>query len=342
MTLMLLRLSLLLLLLPQEPDRAGLVRQLSDPAPAVREKAMKALEAQGDAALPDLKRALESEDAETRTRAAALIDLRVQEAKLAELKGAQRADKLRLPELSLEYVAPPGELTETEGARFEFKRRPWAPDGVVLGTIFETNLATSPGVSVDWTVASVRGGKDLPVETCAWHSPRLVYVPGEVPPTAEVRIKGSRRWYCDVPMLLKNPSDGMSRRIGGFTCIVIWPVIQVRADRPLDEDVMNSVLQNSDVRCTVRPERRANMFGGGRTHHSIFRCGTSLGLKHKAWCGCLEEPSREPRTPDPLSQETQARDASTQRYDIDDIESIALTLHLPVEEAFEATSPPLK
>jgi len=52
--------------------------------------------------------------------------------------------------------------------------------------------------------------------------------------------------------------------------------------------------------------------------------------------------ARETRTPNPLSQETQARDTSAQRYDIDVIESIALTLHLPVEEAFEVTSPPLK
>src|SRR6188508_94297 len=108
-------LLVLLLLLPQEPDRADLVRQLGDPSPAARERAYKALEAQGDAALPDLKKALESSDAETRTRASALIELRVQEARLAELRREQRPGKLLLPELSLEYDSPPGEMQEAEG-----------------------------------------------------------------------------------------------------------------------------------------------------------------------------------------------------------------------------------
>jgi hypothetical protein len=332
----------LLLLLLQEPDRTDLVRQLSDPTPSVREKAYKALEAQGDAALPELKRALESGDAETRTRAAALIDLRVQEAKLAELRRAQRPGKLQLPEMSLEYDSPPGEMREDEGVRFEFKRRPWAPDGVVLGTIFETEAEEGPGVSIDWTVASIRGGKDLPVETCTYHSPELVYVPGEVPPTAEVRIRATRRWHYDVPMLLMYPTDGQSRRLGGFTVTVLWPVLHVRADRPLPLGAMNQLLGNSDVRCTIRPERRDQHMGGLSRYTSFSRCGVSRDIKKLAWCGCRVEPARHAPTPPAMSQETQARDALAQRYDIDAIESIALTLHLPVEEPFEATSPALK
>jgi hypothetical protein len=329
-------LRLLFLLLLQDPDQ---IHRLGDADVNVREKAYKALEARGDTALPELTRALEDADPEVRLRAEILIDIRAQEKKLAELMRTQRPAKLKLAEIPREYDFPQ-EIVETEGLRFTFSRRPWAPEGNLLGTVYSSELSRSPGVETEWRVTSVRDGRDLPLETCSYHSPNLVYVPGAAPKAPEVRVQGTRRWYCDVPLLLRNPSDGMTRRIGGYTVTVLWPVVRVRSDKPLPENVMGRVLQDADVTCKVRPECVDNCyFGFGRGCGSGCRARRTGKL---AWCGCPGEPRLWDRDPEPLSSETEARDLSAQRYDIAAIESIALTLHLPVDEPFEVTSPPLK
>lgn len=334
-----LRLLPLLLLLPlQDPDRKTLIRQLGDRDPVVREKATQALEALGDAALPDLRQAATGDDPEIRTRAGILIDLREQELRFAALKEAQRPDKVRL---AAPPEGPTGDTAATDGVRFRFQRRPWSPDGTVLGTIFETGITTAPGLTAEWSVAAVRNGADLPLETCAWHSPARVYVPGPVPGEAQVHVKGLRRWYCDVPLVLNNPVDGQTRRFAGYTVTVDWPEIRVRAGRLLDQDVADRMLRNEDVRCTIRPEWKSRVLGGFSRSRSFSRCGTSV-VQNRAWCGCLKEPSRETPEPEPQTRETTACDPTALRYGIEAIQSISLTLHLPVEETFEVRSPPLK
>ena len=337
------RLTLLLaLLLPaQEPDRRDLLRQLGDPSPSVRDRASAALEAQGDAALPDLRRAQDDPDPEIRCRAAALVDLRTQEETFARLCREQRAAKLRLAKLLRVDLAPPGQVVDVDGVRFTFARRPWAPEGEVRGTVFVTEAAGAPGVRLRWSVASIRDGRELPVETCSWHSPRLVYVPNRVPAASEVRIRGVRRWTCDVPLRFESPSEGQARRFAGYTVTIRWPDIVVRADRPLGRSAMEEVLTEGDVRCKVRPGREDGLlicFGVGCR-------GSSRGggtPKEWAWCGCVGAPDREPREPEPMTRETQACQRTIERYGLDAIESIDLTLHLPVEEPFEVTSPPLE
>jgi hypothetical protein len=337
------RLTLLLaFLLPlQEPDRRDLIRQLGDLSPSVRDKASAMLEAQGDAALPELRRALLDADPEIRCRAGALVDLRTQEETFARLCREQRAAKLRLAELLLEYEYPPGQVVDIDGVRFTFARRPWAPDGEIRGTIFETDAARAPGVNLQWSVTSIRDGRELPIETCAWHSPRLVYVPNRVPEASQVRIRGVRRWACDVPMRFESPSDGQARRFAGYTVTIQWPEIVVCADRPLEESAMDKVLTDQDVRCKIRPGREDGLFvcfGIGGWGHS--RCGGRV--KELAWCGCVGWPAQEPREPESTSRETRARQPTVERYGLDAIESIELTLHLPIEETFEVTSPPLE
>jgi hypothetical protein len=327
----------LLLLLPQESDRAALLRQLGDPSPAVREKAMKTLEGQGEAADADLREALKHEDPEIRTRAASLLFRLEQERWIGPLKQAQRPLKLRFP-----APASDSPMVEIDGVRWTFKRDAWAPEGKVLGTRWTTILTSAPEVDVAWTVASVRDGKDLPLETCTYHSPARVYVPGEPPAQAEVVVKGRRRWLCDVPIELKNPTDGIGRRIGAYLVTVQWPVLVVRADDPVPQELMRKVLRNEDVRVTIKPERKRNTLFGGSRHSSVFRCGTPLNDQPRAWCGCIGQPAREPQDPEPQAQETQARATFAQMYEIDDVESIQLTFHLPVEELFQVTSPPLK
>ncbi len=329
---------LLVLLLLQDPDRPRLIQQLGDADPALREKANKALEGQGEAAFADLQRALKSEDPEIRTRATALLYRLEQERWIGTLRKAQRPSRLVLHDADILE----GSVAETDGVRFGFKRDAWAPEGKVLGTRFSTSVAATPEVDVTWTVSSVRNGKELPLETCTWHSPSTVYVPGDAPAQAEVLIKGQRRWLCDVPLEFKNPVDGIGRRIGPYVLTVQWPVLVVRADDPVPQDVMRKVLRNEDLRVTIKPERKRNVMGGGSRFTVVSRCGTILNDQPRAWCGCIGQPFAGLRAPEPQAQETQARAMSVSMYEIDDVESIQLTFHLPVEELFEVTSPPLK
>ncbi len=329
---------LLVLLLLQDPDRPRLIRQLGDTDPALREKAYNVLEGQGETAFAELQQALKSEDPEIRTRVTALLYRLEQERWIGTLKKAQRPSKLVLQD------ADPldGSVAETDGVRFGFTRDAWAPEGKVLGTRIMTAVSPAPEVDVTWTVAAVRNGKELPLETCAWHSPTRVYVPGEPPAQAEVVVKGQRRWICDVPLEFRNPTDGLSRRVGAYVITVQWPVLSVRADDPVPQDVMRKVLRNEDLRVTIKPERKRNVFGGSSRFTSVFRCGTALNEQPRAWCGCIGQPFAGLRAPEPQAQDTQARAISVQMYEIDDIEAIQLTFHLPVEELFEVTSPPLK
>lgn len=337
------RLMLLLAFLfpAQEPDRRELIRRLGDLSPVVRDKASAALEAQGDAALTDLRRALDDTDPEIRCRVEALVDLRTQEQTFARLCREQRAAKLRLAELLLEYEYPPAGIVDIDGVRFTFARRPWAPDGEIRGTIFETDAAQAPGVTLNWSVSSIRDGRELPVETCTRHSPRLVYVPDRVPEASQIRIRGVRRWTCEVPLRFESPSDGQARRFAGYTVTIEWPDLVVRAERPLEKSAMDQVLTDQDVRCKIRPGREDGLFicfGVGCGGHS--RCRGAR--RELAWCGCVGAPDQEPREPEPTSRETRARQRTVERYGLDAIESIELTLHLPVDEPFEVTSPPLE
>jgi len=139
-----------------------------------------------------------------------------------------------------------------------------------------------------------------------------------VPETSQVRIRGVRRWTCDVPLRFESPSDGQARRFAGYTVIVQWPEIVVRADRPLGKSAMDEVLTDIDVRCKIRPGREDGLF------ICFGHCGwhSTCGRRRKdlAWCGCVGEPSRGPREPEPTSRETRARQQTVERYGLDAIE----------------------
>src|SRR5579864_505367 len=160
----------LLLAVCQNSDHPSLIRQLGDPVPAAREKALKALAMLGDAVVPDLHRALGSEDLEIRIRAGSLLFQREEHRWLDALRDAQRPMALGMVVAS---VTPGAVLAETDGVRFTLKREEWSAGGAVLGTRFHTAVDPAPGVEVSWTIATVRDGTNLPMETCGIHSPGI-------------------------------------------------------------------------------------------------------------------------------------------------------------------------
>jgi hypothetical protein len=324
-------------LLLQDGELDRLLLQLGDSDPAARERATASLSARGEAARETLVKGRGHADPEIRTRSATLL-LRMDQAVYLEgLEKAQRPLKLKL--LAAGEKSLPARAAVTDGAYFSFERRPWAPDGAVLGTIFETVIDPKLQGEIEWSVGAVRDGKELAVETCDYHSPRLVYVPGVPPVEGTVALKGLRRWYCDVPVEFKNPADGVTRRVGMFALTVQWPSIAVHSDVGLPDSVLRQVLRDADIRCVLKPGTR---MGGGSSFTVTSRCGMRAPPKSPAWCGCDVKPAKFEHEPVPTLQEMKVPSTNWGRYSVDDFESISLTFHKPVEEPFEVTSPPLK
>ncbi|MBV8880205.1 MAG: HEAT repeat domain-containing protein [Planctomycetaceae bacterium] len=326
---------LLLLLLPQDSD---LVEQLGDPDPKVREHAMSALAARGSAIRGELLQARRHRDPEVRGRALDLLCRFDPDLALERLIRLQRGTKLTfLPREGREL--PPGTAV-TDGARFWFSRRPWAPKGEVLGTVLET--ADEPRLEgfVQWTVASVRSKRDLPVETCATHSPLRVYVPGASPEQLVVTLKGTRHWRCEVPLEFKDPAEGDSQRLGGYTLTLKWPTIVVKADRPTLQTELTAALLTEEIQGELKPGRKRDRFGGRRTLVARSACGVRA-VEDPAWCGCSGGPRPGSRAPLPTVQDAEVS-TGLGSNPIDDYARISLLFHLPVEEAFEVSSPPLQ
>jgi hypothetical protein len=333
-----LRLLLLLTVLAFQDDEAErLIRQLGDSDPALREQATVSLAARGEAARETLTRGRDNPDPEIRSRCATLLLRMDQAITLGGLEKAQRPLKLKL--LAADVKELQGGMAVTDGALFSFQRRPWAPKGVVLGTIFETTIDPKLQGEIEWSVGAVRGGKEVSVETCSYHSPRLVYVPGAPPAEAAVTLKGTRRWYCDVPVEFKNPEEGLTRRVGPFSVTVQWPSIAIHSDKDLSDAVLRQVLKDADIRCTLKENRGT---GGGGRFTCVRGCGLRPAPRTPSWCGCDVKPAKIERDPPSTFQDLLVPSTSWGKYSLDDFESISLTVHKPVEEPFEVTSPALR
>jgi hypothetical protein len=332
-----LRLLLLAVLLAPQDDVDDLLRRLGDADAAVREKASAALASRGDAARAALEKARTSQDPEIRARATAVLMSIDPAFYLSCQQKTQRPLKFML--LADAKNDSPDTCSITDGARFSFSRRAWAPDGQSLGTVFEIQMEPCLQGTIEWSVAGVRGSA-AGVETCDVHSPRLVYLPGPAPANAVVLVKGLRRWTCDLPLEFKDPADGQTKRLGPFGVSLAWPCVVVEADAPVKAPVLNQILKPEDIRYTLKPS--VNRFGGRQNFVVRIGCG---GVRPgttvpAAWCGCDGKPTKLVRTPDPMLQTLKVSPSG--RPPLEDLESISLMLHLPVEEPFEVTSPPLR
>lgn len=320
-------LLLIFLLVPQEPEIDRLVRQLGDNDPALRDEATKALRGMGAAPREALRRA--HADPEVRARAKELLVQIERDLEQQAREKEARPAKIKFFAADQKDLAPG--VAVVDGARFTVQRQDWRAKGVVFETAVETFLEGD----LEWDVSGIAAAGPLKVETCSVHSPRKVYVDG-APGAAKVTIRGLRRWYCDVPFEFKDPRDGERFRVGPFEIALSWPNLTLRSDREMPVAVLAKALSPSDVRFTLRPGRNAIRVGGKR---NLVARGGGGGSEERAWCGCVGKPARDPKPPVPTSdRRIVAAGLGASVYTLDDIESISITFHKPVEEAFEATS----
>ena len=326
----------LALLFAQEGELERLLQGLGDPDAAVREKASDALAARGLEARDALLKGREIRDPEIRARATQLLMRIDPDFRFRCLREVQRPLRFRF--LADATNDAPQRSSIIDGAKFTFSRRAWGPGDDAVGTLLETVLESGLEGDLEWSIVGFCGKRMLPVETCDVHSPRLVYLPDPKPGPGSIVIQGVRRWRCDVPLDFKDPVDGQTLRAGPFTVKVAWPCVVVTSDSPLASSVLTRTLGPEDIRCTLRPG--INRFGGRTNLVARFGCG--LGVRDsepKAWCGCTKQPAKFPKAPVERIQELRVSPSGSPK--LDELASISLTLHVPVEEPFEVSSPAL-
>jgi len=331
-------LILLALLCPQDAD---LIRRLGDDDPAVRDRASLALESRGNAAVEALEKGAVETDLETRTRALDLL-LRLDPMRDFPTRSAtQRPFKLKV-------LAPPkqpdAENIIIDGAVFNFGRRTvWQTKGEVHGSIFHIVADPLLDGELDWTVASVRATGELPFERCAKH-PHAIYLPGESMPPCTITLKGTRRWFCEVPVEFRNPEQGQSRRVGPYTLTIKWPRIELGSDAPMRESTLALMLRPGDFQYRVRPGREKEFKIHEPTDEpAIFFPEAQESDQDEAplaWCKCANTPDRSKPRPK-LSTIVGLQMPWNSFYALGDLSAIKVMFRVPVEEPFEVTSPPL-
>ncbi|HVE41598.1 MAG TPA: hypothetical protein VNM14_17025 [Planctomycetota bacterium] len=338
-----LRLALVLALLsPQEDDLRGLVRRLGDEDVATRDRAGRVLEQRGKASIEPLTEVLDDPDLELRSRAAVLVDRIDPSYFLASRIVAQRKRNLhRYPGSRLSEESQ----VSTDGVEFGFERRRWIEGGKTLGTVLRSSVATHFSGEITWSVTSVRSTRELRFDTCSTHSPGVVFVPGDHKEPFTVTLKGVRRWLCDVPIRFHAPKEGDTRRVGRFTVTLQWPDVVLRCDDPLSPSLVTQMLQRHDIQGPAAEafERPLHEVAQPNDDPVIFfpEAREVEEVSEKVWCGCSTKPSRS-ELPAATSQKRWVRIAGDDIRGLHEFAEVSLTLHVPVEEPFEVTSPPLE
>jgi hypothetical protein len=335
-----LRLLLVLALLPpQDDDLRALVRRLGDDDAAARDCAGRELEKRGTASIDALREALKDQDLELRSRASLLLQRIDPSYFLASRIAAQRERKLRL-------IAGPdpveGNTVYTDGADFTFERRRWVEAGSKDASVIRIYNHSHLHGELAWSVASVRTSRDLPFETCSTHSPGVILLPGANPEPCTVRIRGVRRWLCDIPLRFNAPREGDCQRIGKFTVTLEWPHVVLRCDDPLPPTVVTKMLQSWDLLGTVAGLRNPAPEIAIPTDEPIIffpEARETLEPVTLAWCGCKDRPARQDLPP-ATSQKRLVRIEGV--AGLAELIELSLMLHIPVQEPFDVTSPLLE
>lgn len=228
-----------------------------------------------------------------------------------------------------------------DGIGFSVTRVPWKPGGTPTGTIFQTQFTRAFEGDVRWSIASVNTDRPLTVETCAIHSPRKVYVAQPDLADPRVTIKGTRLWFCTTPVKFQEPKGGDVWRMGPCRLTVEWPFVRVRMDKPLERDLLQKTLKSEDIQFQAKLPRDHDLMGVGIGGGGGGRFGGRFGGK-VAWCGCAGQPSTTPPAPPPMDTELTVEVRFGNLYTIQEIKSISIAFHKPVEDAFEVTTPALK
>ena len=143
-----------------------------------------------------------------------------------------------------------------------------------------------------------------------------------------------------MPVEIKKPTKGASVRVGPYTITVDWPDLVVHSDAPVLQSTFFKVLRAGEIDCRLRVDHEpTEKLGLVLDEPAIFFPEALEG--DTVWCGCREKVDRKAATR-PTTQEVRFASGTYKHVELKDIAAISFPFHLPVEEPFEVTSPPLK
>src|SRR5882672_153886 len=277
-------LPLLFALLLQDADLETLVRRLGDSSADLRTQAADQIEARGPGVAPALQKALDDADREVRDRAKDILFRLEPTLFLDDLIKTQRPLKLQLPTVPHRFWGTPPVI---DGGWFVLGRRIWTEKGVVTGTVINTDWWPQMSGEVSWDVVSITSGCEIPVLRCRVHGPSRIFVPAECTDPVTVRIRGVRRWVCDVPVTFRFPKQGEQRRVGPYTVTLNWPSLEIVAGEN------GSGAAGIRSGSTPRPRPREACAGSGERQARGRRRPWTSSPRSGSWCTCpWRSPSR--------------------------------------------------
>lgn len=279
------------LLILQDPavEIERLVRELADERIEVRERAHARLLESGTSAIPAIRRAVVSTDAEVRLRAGALLE-RVERAEREKSHDAEELAALLLLHRDVPAESRPGSAA-TKGARFDVSSAPHE-DGWVITTRVTNYLArsSSPGPGrglFDFDLASIADGdgREVAIERCGSCSPRKVFARA-AGGLLKARFTGSQTWFSPYHLEFKDPAVGHSRRVGDFQIEVTGLELKVSSPASFSWEWVRSM--NAVCEFELKPgiDIYRPRVGGCR----LGRSGARLAGKKESWCDCPSGP----------------------------------------------------
>jgi len=335
---------LLLALLLQDPDLDRLIRRLGDPSADARSRATDDLERKGPDIVPALQKALEDADPEVRDRAKDILFRLEPTLFLDPIIKAQRPPKALPPGPGRSWGTP----AIINGGWFNFGRLWWMEKWQIQGTVINTTWHLATDGDVRWDVVAVTNGCEIPFLRCPVHSPGKIYIDGDCSDPVTVKIRGVRRWLCDVPVTFRFPKKGDLRRVGPYTVTVDWPFLVVAARDDAPSLARTDYPPVNDLKCNVRPgmgfepelpapEARE---APGDEPAILFPEPREPGPAR--WCGCPEPPGPRAAGGDARGlRNLRLSVGPWKRASLEIVDEIALNFKLPLEEPFEASSAPL-
>lgn len=305
----------------------------------VRERAQRRLIGIGMPAVPALKRAVSSTDAETASRARRVWLVIDRAERERDHDASELAELLRLnrPEDPMLWQGRPWtSYKETVGFNMGVRL---GNEGAVVYTDCHGFLSRHDGmggrygdVHFDLSRVETLEGKTLVVERCDRCSPRQVLVKGHDGPL-RITVTGIQTWFSRYEVDFTGPQNGQTREVGDMIVEVQWPKVIVRSKGGLAA----RTLDRKNLRFTyeLKPEAKSS-----KPTQVIVGPGGHCGGGRRAppgWCECENGPVTAARSIVESRRFEFRLSAQTGDVALDEVQLIKCEIWKPIEIPIEFT-----
>ena len=326
-----------MLLVFQSGEIDRLIRDLGHELIEERDRAQRELIKIGSPALPELRKALGSVDAERRARAWAAI-IRADRVEM-ELDHDARQKAALLAKLHPDFL----ESSKDKPLRFEtsyfdlsaYRHR----EGLVISTEAQHLLMRYEGgrlggLDLDLEILTETPGTRIEVERCLRCTPRMFFAKHREAGPFKVRLKGTQTWFSRYPLEFSNPRNGSGQRVGDMTVEISWPEVIVRSKEGWSAGSMS--MRDPQFHYDLRPDAtvtKPRPKGGGV---NVGRCGAGMPPP-PGWCWCLNGPELDRRGETPRGVHELRLTAATDGVPIEAVSVIRCVVWKPIRIPIDFT-----